>query len=148
MSASAAIQGVVGVIGYLIAGVPQPVFFGLLTFVAAFVPLVGTALVSVPLAAALFLLGRTGAAIFLLVWSIVALGLVDNVVKPMLLKGAMRIHGAMVFFSLVGGLLLFGPVGVVAGPLSVTFLLTMIRVGQRDFAGRGPADPDPAPPQP
>ena len=62
------------------------------------------------------------------------MGTVDNVIKPMIIKGGMELHGAIVFFALLGGLAAFGPVGLMLGPLSVSLLLAVLRIYQRDFA--------------
>ena len=138
MMATAGVQAVIATVGYLIAGVPQPFFFGPLTFFAALIPVVGTALVALPLSALILFLGHPWKALFLVVWSVAVVGLVDNLVKPWLMKGGTRLHGVVVFFALLGGGLLLGPVGLIVGPLAVTFLLAMIRLGQRDFARRVP----------
>jgi predicted PurR-regulated permease PerM len=55
-------------------------------------------------------------------------GFVDNLVKPLLMKGRMEVHGALIFFALVGGLAAFGPVGLVAGPLVLSFFLAVVRL--------------------
>lgn len=132
MTATAAAQGFVAAIGYTIAGIPQPIFFGVLTFFFSFIPAIGTALVAVPLAGLLFLTGRTVSGIFVLLYAFLVVGMVDNLLKPLLLKGGMRLHGAIVFFALIGGVWAFGPVGLIAGPLAVTFFVSMVRLG-RDF---------------
>lgn len=126
--ATAAAQGVLAMIGYFIAQAPRPVFFGLLTLLCAFIPGVGTALVALPLAGWLFVTGHKAAAIFLLVYFVLVVSMVDNLLKPMLMKAGMRMHGAAVFLSLVGGVLTFGGVGLVAGPLVLTFFLAMMRM--------------------
>jgi predicted PurR-regulated permease PerM len=61
-------------------------------------------------------------------------GLIDNLARPFLLKGGMALHGGIVFFSLLGGLAVFGGVGLVVGPLVVTFLVTVLNMYQREFA--------------
>ena len=127
------LQAIVAGIGYAIAPVPHPFFFTLLTFVASFVPSVGTALVSIPLCALLLIMGHQWWAIFLFVWAVLGVGGVDNVLRPLLLRGAGHIHGAVVFFSLIGGIAIFGPMGLIVGPLSLTFVLAMVRLWQRDF---------------
>ncbi len=134
MTATAALQAGVATVGYGVAGIPQPFFFGLLTFLAAFIPSIGTALIAVPLSGLLILVGNTGWGIFLMAYSVVVVGLIDNLAKPLLMRDGMRIHGAIIFFALVGGLLVFGPTGLIVGPLAVTFFLSMIRLGQRDFS--------------
>lgn len=143
---TAAAQSAVAAIGYVIAGVPNVVFFGFLTFFAAFVPALGTAAVALPIAGVLLLLGEIWQGIFLTVWALAVVGLVDNLLKPLLIRGGMHLHPVVIFFSLVGGLLVFGAIGLLVGPLAVTFLLTMIRFGYRDFSPRRhPAEPERVP---
>ena len=132
--ATAGAQAVLSTIGYLIARAPRPVFFGLLTLLCAFIPGVGTALVGVPLVAYLFLSGHKGSAIFLGIYFIVVVSLVDNLLKPMLMKSGMQMHGAVVFLALVGGVMAFDAVGLIAGPLAVTFFLAMVRLRERNEA--------------
>ena len=72
------------------------------------------------------------AALFLALWGLLVVGMVDNVVKPLLVKRGMNMHGGLVFFSLLGGLSAFGTVGLIAGPLVVSFFLALVRIYQRD----------------
>jgi len=134
------VQSIVALIGYFIAGVPQPLFFGLVTFVIAFIPAVGAG--GVCLAAALLLLaiGKAWGALFLAAW-IIPVGLVDNLIKPLLVKRGMHMHGGVIFFALVGGIAAFGMVGLLLGPLIVTFLMVLVRIYRRDFSR--PADCEP-----
>jgi predicted PurR-regulated permease PerM len=126
-------QALVAGIGYTIAPITHPVFFGLLTFVASFIPSVGTAIVSVPLILLLLIVGKPWWALFLAIWCLGLVGAVDNILRPVLLRGAGHVHGAIVFFSLIGGIGIFGPMGLIVGPLAITFVLAMIRLWQRDF---------------
>jgi predicted PurR-regulated permease PerM len=71
-------------------------------------------------------------------------GLIDNVVKPLFIKGGVELHGAVVFFSLIGGLAAFGTIGIIAGPLIVAFFLAVVRMGQRDLADPSPTSNPPA----
>lgn len=130
--ATAAIQAVVAFVGYLIARVPNPIFFGIVTFIVGMVPAAGAAAVVLAAAALLFLSGHTGWAIFLAIWGIGPVGLTDNVVKPYLIRGGVELHGAVVFFSLLGGIAYFGAIGLIAGPLVVSFFLAVIRMWDRD----------------
>jgi hypothetical protein len=59
--------------------------------------------------------------------------MVDNIIKPLLVKRGLHMHGAIVFFALLGGLTVFGTVGLIAGPLIVSFFLALVRIYQRDF---------------
>jgi predicted PurR-regulated permease PerM len=60
-------------------------------------------------------------------------GLSDNVVKPYLIRGGVSIHGAVVFFALLGGLAAFGPIGLLLGPLVVAFFLAVVRIVRREY---------------
>lgn len=130
---TAAAQALAALAGYLITGVPRPFFFTLVTFFIAFIPAVGAASVVIVAALVLLATGHPIAALILALWGIGVVGLVDNVVKPWLLKGGMELHGAIVFFALLGGIAAFGATGLILGPLSVTFLLALVRLYQRDF---------------
>jgi predicted PurR-regulated permease PerM len=132
--ATAAIQAVVALIGYLIARVPNPFFFGIVTMVVALVPAVGAGAVVLAAAAIMYLGGHTYSALFLVAWGILAVGLIDNVVKPFLIRGGLELHGAVIFFALLGGLAYFGPVGLIAGPLVVSFFLAVLHMWDRDQA--------------
>ena len=131
--ATAGVQSAVALGGYLMAGVPHPFFFALVTFFTAFIPALGGAAPGIALSVLLFLTSRPAAATFLLVWALVVVGLVDNIVKPWLLRGQIEIHGAVIFFALLGGIAVFGAIGLVAGPLVVAFFLATVRLYQRDF---------------
>jgi predicted PurR-regulated permease PerM len=121
------VQAVIATIGFFIARAPSPVFFGLLTLFASLIPSVGTALVTLPVAALLLLLGHPWAALFLAVWAVVVVGLIDNVLRPMLIHGRVQLHGALVFFSLIGAIGAFGAVGLFLGPLALVFFLAVVR---------------------
>jgi predicted PurR-regulated permease PerM len=131
---TALLQGVVAMIGFAIASVPNPLFFGVLTFFAAFIPSVGTALITFPMIGLLVLSGYVWQPIFLGVWSLVAIGLIDNLVHPWLIRDGMHFNGVAIFFALVGGLLMFGGIGLIVGPLALAFFLAMIRFARRDLS--------------
>ncbi len=129
--ATAAIQAVVALAGYLIARVPNPFFFFVVTLIVALVPAVGAGGVVLAAAVITYLGGHPYAALFLALWGIFVVGLIDNVVKPFLIRGGLELHGAVVFFALLGGLAYFGPVGLLAGPLIVSFFLAVVRMWDR-----------------
>jgi predicted PurR-regulated permease PerM len=134
--ATSGVQSVAALAGYLIARVPHPFFFATVTFFVAFIPAIGAGGVCLSAALLLLLQGKVGMAIFLAAWGILVVGLVDNLVKPILVKRGLHMHGAIVFFSLLGGLAAFGTVGLLLGPLIVTFFLALVRIYQRDFGPR------------
>lgn len=130
---TSAIQSLVAFAGYLIARAPSPLVLLIITFLMSFVPAVGGAGVCLLVAVGLLLAGKTGMGIFLAIWAIAVVGVVDNVVKPKLVKRGVRLHGALVFFAIIAGIAAFGASGLLLGPLIVTFALTLIRIYGRDF---------------
>jgi predicted PurR-regulated permease PerM len=148
---TSAVQAIAALIGFYIASVPSPVFFASVTFIAAFIPAVGAAVVSLVAALLLYVTGHPYMAMFLVVWGVAVVGLVDNIVKPLLIRRGMEIHGAVVFFSLLGGLATFGAIGLLVGPLAVSMFLALLSMYQRDFAplpSESPPPPDVTPPAP
>jgi predicted PurR-regulated permease PerM len=137
---TAAAQSLAALVGYLISRVPHSLFFAAVTFLVAFVPAVGAASVCLFAAAILYLSGHPSWSLFLALWGIFVVGLVDNVLKPYLAKAGMEMQAGVVFFSLIGGISAFGAIGLVIGPLAVAFFLTLVRMYRRDFAA------PPAPP--
>lgn len=137
---TAGVQSLCALAGYLVAGVPQPLFFTFVTFVIAFIPAVGAASVVIALAGLMFLNGHNQAALGLALWGIFVVSTVDNFVKPWLLGDRMQINNGLIFFALVGGIAAFGPIGLIAGPMILSFFLTVVRLSS---TSAGPA-PDPA----
>jgi predicted PurR-regulated permease PerM len=150
---TAAVQALAALLGYFIAQVPNAVFFGLVTFFVAFIPAIGAGAVCLAAALLLFVTDHMYMAIFLAAWGLIVVGLVDNVVKPLLIKRGMELHGAVVFFSLIGGLAAFGAIGLLLGPLVVAMFLSLLRMYHRDFSPRTSRTPSvpglpPTPPAP
>jgi predicted PurR-regulated permease PerM len=130
---TAGVQTVVALAGYLIAGVPQAVFFTGVTFFFALIPAIGAAAVCLVAALVLLVTGHLYMAIFLAVWAVAVVGLADNVVKPYLIKGDVETHGAVVFFALIGGIAAFGMIGLLIGPLAMAMLLALLHMYRRDY---------------
>ena len=135
--ATAVFQGVAAGTGYLFVGIPHAAFFGLLTAMVSFVPGVGTGLVWVPAAASLWVGGRHVGAVLLALYCIVVVVGAEQVGKPLLLKGQVQMHTGLIFLSLLGGLAMFGLLGILLGPLIVAFFLAMVRIYERDFRASG-----------
>jgi predicted PurR-regulated permease PerM len=140
---TAAIQTAVAVVGYLIARAPNVLFLALATFVLSLVPAVGGAVMVVAVALLLLATGHPIAGTFLAIWGVAIVSLSDNFARPYLLKGGMALHGGLVFFALLGGLAVFGGIGLVLGPMILTFLVAVVRLYRREFAPE--VDPPPAP---
>ena len=132
---TSAAQSIVALIGYLIARLPHAFFFTALTFVASLIPAVGASFACLAAALLLFATGHTYMAVFLALWGLFVVGVVDNVLKPILIRGGgAQMNTAIVFFALLGGVASFGPLGLLLGPLAVSLFLALSRIYQRDFA--------------
>jgi len=131
-AASGLAQATVATIGYAVAGVPSPVVFGVLSLAASFIPVGGVSLVGLPLAGLLWLQGHPGWAIFVALWTILVTGLIDNVVRPLVVRGGTKLNGGLVFFALLGGLLAFGLIGIVVGPLALALFLSVGAIERRE----------------
>jgi predicted PurR-regulated permease PerM len=143
-------QGILAGIGFMIFGVPSPLLWGTAVILAATVPLVGSPLGWVPAVVYLFVQGQVGPALGLLVYCTVIVSGSDNVVKPLLLRGAARIHPLLGFLSIVGGVLAFGVFGFLMGPVILSLVLSAIRIYRLDIL-RTPAEsgrPNPPPVEP
>jgi len=115
--AVAALQGLLGGLMFWILGLPSPVFWGVVMGLLAIVPFLGAFVIWVPAAIGLALNGQEGAAIVLALWGAIVVGLIDNIVYPILVGKRLSLHPMISFIAIVGGLLLFGAHGIVLGPL-------------------------------
>jgi predicted PurR-regulated permease PerM len=120
---TALMQGVLGGVGFWIAGVPGVFLLGFATFILSFVPL-ATAILWIPAAGWLYAQGATGWAIFLAVWSVVIGGLIDHVLKPIIIARTGGTPFLIVLFGVLGGAIAFGFIGVFIGP-------TLLAIGYR-----------------
>jgi predicted PurR-regulated permease PerM len=124
-------QGALVGIAFWITGLPSPVVFGVLTAIASFVPLVGTALVIAP--AAIYLSATEGIwwkGVFMVAWGVLVAGSADNVLKPMLISGRAEIGTLPVFFGVIGGLAAFGMAGLFLGPVLVALGLVLLEFAE------------------
>lgn len=124
----AIIQGIMTGIGFGIFGVPNPALWGSVAAVAALIPGIGTALVLVPGILYLFFTGSTPYAIGLLIWGILAVSLIDNFLGPILVNRGVHIHPFLILLSVLGGLILFGPIGFILGPIVLAFLFALLEI--------------------
>lgn len=133
---TAVVQGLVGGIGFVIVQLPTPLVWAVLMSFLSLVPILGTGLVWAPAGVILLLSGRIVAGIFMLAWGFLVVGTADNLLRPFLAKGRIRLHPLLVFVTIFGGLAVFGPVGVLVGPLVGSLFTAMVRIWKRDFAPR------------
>lgn len=126
--AIAFIQGVLSGIGFALFGVPSPMLWGAVAAIAALIPGIGTALVIAPAIVYLFFFSSSFSALGLLIWGTVAVGLIDNILAPLLIERSLKIHPFLILLSVLGGLALFGPVGFLAGPVTLALLFSLFDI--------------------
>lgn len=124
----AVVQGLAATTGYLIFGLPSAILWGSLTAVAALIPSLGTAIVVGPSILFLLLSGHTVAGIGLLIWGVLAVGLIDNLLYPKLVGKGMQLHPLFILLSVLGGISLFGPIGFVLGPLCISLFFAIFDI--------------------
>ncbi len=127
------IQGILTGIGFAIFGIPAATVWGSVAAVAAFIPGIGTSLVIVPGIIYLFIIGQTPFAIGLIIWGALAVGLVDNLLGPFLVNKGMNVHPFLILISVLGGLVTFGPIGFVLGPLVLAFVFALLEIYKNTF---------------
>lgn len=136
--AVAALQGGLGGMMFWWLGLPAPVFWGVLMALLAIVPFLGAFVIWAPAAAFLTLSGAYTSAVVLAIWGTLVVGLVDNMVYPILVGNKLRMHTMLSFIAVVGGLVFMGAPGVVLGPLLLAITLTLVQI----WRGRAAASID------
>lgn len=131
---SAIVQGLLGGVGYYLAGFQSVVLLILLTTLLAMVPFVGAAAVWFPAALWLYFFDeRPLAAILMLVYGAAVVSSVDNLIKPLVLHGRSRLHPLLALLSVLGGVNALGPIGILVGPMTVAFLQTLLNILHREL---------------
>lgn len=125
-------QGLAGGVAMAIVGIP-PLFWGTMLGLASLVPLVGTALVWVPATAYLVIIGSYKSAIFFAAWSAVVVGSIDNFLRPFLMQGQAQMSTFYIFLAIIGGLQVFGLVGLLYGPLIIAFATVMLYIYEHEY---------------
>jgi predicted PurR-regulated permease PerM len=131
--AIALIQGVAALIGYLMIGVSEPWLWFVATCIAAMMPVVGAALIYVPLTVMFFVQGSTGRGIAMAVWGFGVVGLVDNLFRFLLNKRLGNIHPLITIFGVLVGVQLFGFIGLIFGPLLISMFILLLRIYSSEF---------------
>jgi predicted PurR-regulated permease PerM len=127
-------QGLCAYIGYVIFGVKDPMLWGFVTAVCSVIPFVGTIIIWLPLVVYLFANGQTDLAIGLAAYCSIVVLNVDNVLRLFLLKAFADIHPLITLFGVITGLKLFGFIGLIFGPLLVSYLLLLVRIYINEFS--------------
>ena len=127
-AAVSAVQGLLGGLMFWWLGLPAALLWGVIMALLAVVPMLGAYVVWVPAALFLAIEGSWGKALILAVWGGVIIGISDNLLRPVLVGNRLKLHTVLVFMSVVGGLILFGPTGLILGPVTLTVTTVLLEV--------------------
>jgi predicted PurR-regulated permease PerM len=163
--AVACVQGLLGGLMFWWLGLPAPLFWGVVMALLAVVPVFGAFVIWIPAALFLALEGSWGKALILALWGVIVVGTIDNLLCPILVGKRLKQHTVLAFTSLVGGLILFGPAGLILGPVVLTITMVLLEIWRSRTAAEamarveldeltrfenkgGPEAPEPALPHP
>jgi len=132
----AIMQGVVGLIGYFIFGVPDPLFWFVLTVFGSMIPLIGAAAAYVPLSVLLLAQGPTWKGIAVLAYGLLVVGLTDNVFRFALQKKLGDVHPLITVFGVILGISLFGFIGLIFGPILISLFVLLVRIYVNEFGSK------------
>ena len=132
------VQGVTAGIGYFIFGVPSATLLTFVTIIMAMIPVVGAWIVWVPVDIYLFATGRTGAGIGLLIYGAAVITWIDNVVRTIIVSRNTKLNLWIILIGMLGGLLAFGFIGFVIGPLILAYVLLIIEIYRKSTINESP----------
>jgi predicted PurR-regulated permease PerM len=140
-------QGTLGGVGFLIFGLAQPAFWGTVMIPASVIPVVGSTIIWGPAAIYLLFTGHVASGVGLILWGGVVVSVIDNILKPILVKGSSETPSIFILFSILGGLTYFGMIGFILGPLILSFLLSLLRIYQKTILPLPTLAPAPSAPE-
>ena len=123
----AALQGLLGGFAFWILGVPSPVLWAVLMTFVCMVPIAGSFLVWLPLSIYLIASGHWTKALLLIAWGALVVSTIDNFLRPRLIRNQTRLHELFIFFSVLGGISVFGLLGIVLGPVVLAVTLGLLQ---------------------
>lgn len=129
----AVVQGIVAGLGFLVAQVPSAIVLGFATIFFALIPFVGAAAVWLPVSLFYLFQGSMWKGWGLLAWGMLVVSLVDNFLRPILIGGRTKLPIFFLFFGILGGLKVYGPMGLFLGPLVVALVIAFIRIYQEEY---------------
>lgn len=124
----AIVQGFLMGIGLYIFGIPNSALWGTVAGFLSLIPFFGTSIVSLPAVLYLFIFGTNGNAIGLLIWALVLVGTIDNFLNPLIIGKKTELPPLLVLFSVLGGISIMGPIGILIGPLAMNLFRTLVLI--------------------
>ncbi len=128
MVLTAIAQGIIAFIGYSVVGIDMAFFWAFITFIAAFLPVGGASLVWIPIAIYTFFAKGIGWGIFMTVWGTFLISTIDNIIKPVIIGDKTNIHPMILAFAILGGLNLFGFLGLFIAPIVLVLIDNMLNL--------------------
>jgi len=145
---TATVQGVLVGLAFWVTGIPNALFWGVVTIILAILPVVGSGLVWGPGAVALAVEGRYGMAIALALWGVIVVGNVDNSIRPMVFRRWAQIHPFITIIGAFAGINYFGLLGLLIGPLAISYFFELIRMYREEYLQEEEVEiPEPAYPR-
>src|SRR5213595_1980731 len=130
---TAAIQGALLGLAFWVAGLPNGLFWGVVTMAFAILPVVGSGMIWGPAAIVLYMQGRPVPAILLVVWGVLVIGSVDNFIRPLIYRRFSEVHPLITLIGAIGGVAHFGLLGLLIGPLALSYFFELIRMYREEY---------------
>jgi predicted PurR-regulated permease PerM len=128
----AILQGLLGGLAFWILGIPSPILWALVMTFVCMIPIAGSFLIWLPASIYLMMTGHWTKAIFLILWGTLIISTIDNFLRPRLMKNQTKLHELFVFFSVLGGISVFGLLGIVLGPVVLAITLGLVNTFNQD----------------
>ena len=135
-----AIQGTLGTVIFWMLGLPSPLLWGVVMFFLSMIPMAGAFIVWAPAALYLAATGAYIQAVILVAWGVLVIGSIDNFLSPRLVGRRTSLHELLIFFGVLGGLQVFGVLGVILGPVVVALTLALVEMARQSSPGHTPGD--------
>jgi predicted PurR-regulated permease PerM len=127
------VQGVLGGIMFWIAGVPSFVVWGVIMTILSIIPAIGSGLIWAPVGIALLFMGSIWQGVFVLIFGGIFISFIDNILRPKLVGKDTEMHPLLVFFATLGGLIAFGIIGFIIGPIIMALFLALWEIYGKEF---------------
>jgi predicted PurR-regulated permease PerM len=128
----AMIQGLLGGLAFWVLGIPSPILWALVMTLVCMIPIAGSFLIWLPASIYLMTTGHWTKAILLILWGTLIISTIDNFLRPRLIKNQTKLHELFVFFSVLGGISVFGLLGIVLGPVVLAITLGLLHTFSQD----------------
>jgi len=129
----AIIQGALAWLGFWFFGIPNPALWGVVAGMTSLIPNLGTSMVTVPSILFLYFTGLPLHALGLLLWALLIVGTIDNILSPYIISKDTEIPAILTLFSILGGISLLGPVGILIGPLALSLLYSLVAIYRKEI---------------